>query len=254
MSKAVHQTGVSPRGFISIGLPCRQSLSTWQGQNMGISQLVSFGTSQEFDGVSSGEFRGLTISIDVHKVERLADMLGMDIPDALLGSSKFSPDPRSQNLVTLFLICSKIMDGNDTPVTQVEEEEVISNLLIAATSSDQTADLSSPRSRTRAVDQAIDIMMSSENQSVTIGWICQEIGVSWRTLDRAFSEKFGIGPKDYFLRLRLNRVRADLLRRSGADSISNIANERGYWHLGQFARDYVKMFGELPSKTILDSR
>jgi len=33
-------------------------------------------------------------------------------------------------------------------------------------------------------------------------------------------------------------------------SIMAIANQFGFWSSGHFARDYKKMFGELPSQTI----
>jgi len=29
-----------------------------------------------------------------------------------------------------------------------------------------------------------------------------------------------------------------------------IANQYGFWHMGQFAKDYNNLFGELPSETI----
>jgi AraC family ethanolamine operon transcriptional activator len=247
MSKAVHQNGVSPKGQISLGLPYQNSLSTWQGQNMETAQLVSFGSSQEFDGVGFGEFRGLTISIDVQEAERLADMLGFDIPYALRGSVKYDIDGKSESLAALNEISGRLL--NDTNAAVLQEEAIISNVLIAATSFEQTTDKSSPKSRSRAVNKAIEMMISSEEESLEVSQICREIGVSWRTLDRAFSEKFGISPKQYYLRMRLNWVRTDLLQRAPGDSISDIINGRGYWHMGKFAQDYCKMFDELPSRT-----
>jgi len=29
-----------------------------------------------------------------------------------------------------------------------------------------------------------------------------------------------------------------------------VANAWGFWHMGQFARDYRRLFGELPSDTL----
>lgn len=250
MSKAVHQNGVSPKGKISLGLPCLASLSTWQGQNIDTAQLVSFGSSDEFDGVGFGEFRGTTISIDVQEAERLADMLGFDIPSALRGSAKYDVDGKSESLAALNEISGRLLNNASAPVLH-EEEAIISNVLIAATSFEQTTDKSSPKSRSRAVSKAIEMMISSEGEVLEISQICHEIGVSWRTLDRAFSEKFGISPKQYYLRMRLNWVRTDLLQRAPGDSISDIVNGRGYWHMGKFAQDYRKMFDEIPSRTTM---
>jgi transcriptional regulator GlxA family with amidase domain len=68
-------------------------------------------------------------------------------------------------------------------------------------------------------------------------------------MNRAFRERFGIGPKAYLLRQRLSRVRAALVAAPIDTVIADIANEHGFWHLGQFAKDYRTMFGELPSET-----
>ena len=84
--------------------------------------------------------------------------------------------------------------------------------------------------------------------AVSIGSICRVSGCSISTLERAFREHAGIGPKAYLLRLRLNRVRTQL-RRTSALSITDIANQNGFWHMGKLAADYRRLFGELPSQT-----
>lgn len=49
---------------------------------------------------------------------------------------------------------------------------------------------------------------------------------------------------------RLNSVHKDLGRDDPSlRKISDVANKWGFWHLGQFARDYRNWFGELPSDT-----
>jgi len=32
--------------------------------------------------------------------------------------------------------------------------------------------------------------------------------------------------------------------------IADLANEWGFWHMGQFAKDYQRQFGELPRDTL----
>jgi AraC family ethanolamine operon transcriptional activator len=49
----------------------------------------------------------------------------------------------------------------------------------------------------------------------------------------------------------LNQVRRQLqMRRSDKIKIADVANDWGFWHMGQFAKDYRRMFGELPSDTL----
>jgi len=41
-----------------------------------------------------------------------------------------------------------------------------------------------------------------------------------------------------------------LLKAGPEAGVAEIANAWGFWHMGQFARDYRFMFGELPSETL----
>jgi AraC family ethanolamine operon transcriptional activator len=69
------------------------------------------------------------------------------------------------------------------------------------------------------------------------------------TLERSFKEHFGVSPKRYLLMSRLSGVRRALLQGAQGRSIGQMANEWGFWHMSQFAQDYRRQFGELPSET-----
>ena len=76
-------------------------------------------------------------------------------------------------------------------------------------------------------------------------------GVTARALQILFKQEFGMSPKQYMLRKRLLEVRRQLMKtRPGPRLVTDIANACGFWHMGQFAADYRKMFGELPSETL----
>ena len=49
---------------------------------------------------------------------------------------------------------------------------------------------------------------------------------------------------------RLEKVHADLLQATPDDTITKIAMQWGFFHLGRFSNYYFKRFGELPSDTI----
>lgn len=50
---------------------------------------------------------------------------------------------------------------------------------------------------------------------------------------------------------RLNQVRKSLRVADPKTSlIADLANDMGFWHMGQFAKDYRSFFGELPSETL----
>ena len=134
------------------------------------------------------------------------------------------------------------------------EEEIIVALLYAASSGKALVDKSSPASRSRTVSKAIAFVNDQNNEAITVGDICRSTGIALRTLNRAFREHFGVGPKAYLIRQRLSSVRAELVSAPGSIVIADVANRHAFWHMGQFAKDYRAMFGELPSETVRQAR
>jgi AraC family ethanolamine operon transcriptional activator len=80
--------------------------------------------------------------------------------------------------------------------------------------------------------------------------LCETIGVSAPTLYRAFMQEFGVSPKRYIQIRSLSGVRKHLLEAESGTLVGDVANRWGYWHMGQFAADYRRQFGELPSGTL----
>ncbi|MEP1931435.1 MAG: helix-turn-helix domain-containing protein [Roseibium sp.] len=250
MSQAVHQTGTSPKGMLSVGLIRPRRVQHWQGSDTSSSHLLSFGSDDAFEGVSNSDFVGTTVSINESYAENLADTLGLDIPDELRNSANPDISGGHGHLDALRSKTEQMFTNSHLLKSAGDDEEIVGNLLLAANTDQESAVRSGANARARALKTAIEFMLANEHENLPISRICQETGVSWRSLNRAFMEKFGIGPKSYYLRLRLNRVRSELLRQSGDALITDVANDWAFWHLGQFARDYFKMFGELPSHTL----
>ncbi|MFZ2103249.1 MAG: helix-turn-helix domain-containing protein [Oricola sp.] len=85
----------------------------------------------------------------------------------------------------------------------------------------------------------------------TVFDICEALDVSERTLQYAFREYVGLSPTAYLRTCRLNRVRAELTASGPQEAtITQMAMRFGFLHLGRFAGDYKRMFGESPSATL----
>lgn len=78
--------------------------------------------------------------------------------------------------------------------------------------------------------------------------LCRELAVNDRTLRLAFRERYGMGPMVYYKCLRLNAVRS-LLKTDSVISVHEAAKLFGFRHMGNFAADYHRLFGQLPSTT-----
>ncbi|MCY1372174.1 Helix-turn-helix domain protein [compost metagenome] len=92
---------------------------------------------------------------------------------------------------------------------------------------------------------------SNADQPLTAAEIAMQVGVSLSTLFAGFQEYRHITPMFYLKQVRLQRVRDLLLAAApGAESVTRIATQWGFTHLGRFATDYRRKFGELPSETL----
>jgi AraC-like DNA-binding protein len=104
--------------------------------------------------------------------------------------------------------------------------------------------------RARVLEQAVAAIKERSADALTITDLRHVTGASERTLHYAFVEHYGLPPARFMKACRLNGARRELGRSVSQDAkISNIANRWGFWHLGQFAKDYRRWFGELPSET-----
>ena len=75
---------------------------------------------------------------------------------------------------------------------------------------------------------------------------------SIRTLSRAFEKKYGIGPMAFIKQRCLNAAYLDLLSaKPDVTSVTQIAFSYGFSHVGKFAIEYRKVFGEAPSTSLL---
>jgi AraC-like DNA-binding protein len=246
MDRAVHQTGLAPPNTVTFGIPLSEGITHWHNQRPTRGGLLSFGATDGFEGVSDSSFHGLTLSISFPEIEALCERLGVPYPTSLASGDVIADPAKHASLPGMTRAAWAYLNGR-SPICRNTEEEILANMLLSSTESRLPAGRRPARKQARAVRVALEFMEQTAEDNPPLSQICEAAAVSERTLNRAFNERFEIGPKAYFLRLRLGRVRQDLLRQETPHTISNIANRWGFWHLGQFARDFQKQFGELPS-------
>lgn len=85
--------------------------------------------------------------------------------------------------------------------------------------------------------------------------ICTQCETPVRTLQYYFLMELGLTPIAYLRVMRLNRARAALLAAEPSHcTVTQIAIDLGFIHLGRFAAHYLKLFGERPSETLARQR
>lgn len=112
-----------------------------------------------------------------------------------------------------------------------------------------------PRERMRsmrAVILAAEAMMDEDPTSIpSVPKLCRALGISRRTLERAFDDMLGQSPAHYLRVRALNASREQLLRsRYVPGIVTRVAIDNGFWHMGRFAVAYRTLFGERPIDTV----
>lgn len=109
--------------------------------------------------------------------------------------------------------------------------------------------------RHRAVMRAQEFIHENLGEPLSLLRLCDASLASARTLEYGFRELFGVSPLTYVRFQRLARVHRELYRtRRTDDSVTDVAMRWGFWHLGQFSKDYRGLFGECPSTTLSRGR
>lgn len=103
----------------------------------------------------------------------------------------------------------------------------------------------------RLVQQAEALALASVDEPLHVSALCHVIGVSERTLRKAFHRVHGVPPCRHLRMLRLSNARQALLSADGTlTKVTEIAMSFGFAELGRFSVEYKKAFGESPSQTL----
>ena len=99
------------------------------------------------------------------------------------------------------------------------------------------------------VKRALIYMRGNLAEKITLSGLAAICAAPERTLLKQFKRFVGLSPLAYLRRLRLNHARGLMQRRECETAISEIATSLGFTHLGRFATEYRRAFGESPSAT-----
>lgn len=258
-SWSLHQHGVAPRGFRTFGVGATEDQRLrWNGHTVESDWILSFPCDGSFESVSDGTFHVYSLSYDDDLVRNTVQLLGLPPVSDLLpaaGDSRRSPGfvrHIRQTLLGIIRASRQIQmpnSGGHAGLARVIEWDLLSQLL-SGLAAGRPAARPEARLRSRALRRCTAFIEQSAGRPITVRELCEVSGASWRTLDYAFKEQFGLSPKAYLRAHRLNGVRAQLLDLpEHGGTIAMVAGRWGFWHMSQFAVDYRKLFGELPSET-----
>ncbi len=256
-NRRYEQRNISPTGMRTFALLNRWTTDVhWRDEELNDQSLLSYPLNREIIGVTGPDFRVFSLTVSESLVIERAEALGYpEISDLLKedGSHFRVKSPALHRLRShLRTHCAQLLKNPMTPFSHCAVEDALLELLITSLASFcPVENIVKPRVRFVALKRAIDYVEGHTTIPHTVSGLSQAALVSTRTLEYAFQEYYGVSPKTYLLTLRLNSVRHQLLAADPeVTTVQEVASHWGFWHMSQFALDYRRLFGDLPSATL----
>lgn len=262
LGRKIEQKGQPESEIRTFAVPAAESFHMRsRGREVGPRDLSRFSPGDEIDCVTNPGFHVFAVTIPEWRLREAAERRGFSSIDELLPESDVvesvtgclhirrmarrlieSPIAQPELLSNPFYLDSIEVDFVEAFVDVLTIGRVPESRPMAAV-------------RKRSLRRALDAISHSDGPPLTVGELEKSCGASSRTLRYAFLEHFGSSPGQYLLAYRLNQVRRQLLQEQPVrGKISDVANEFGFWHMGDFASHYRRFFDELPSETFVNSR
>ena len=103
----------------------------------------------------------------------------------------------------------------------------------------------------RHLNRAEEFICGNLHRPITRDQLAEVSSRSIRSLSRSFNKKYGMGPMTFIKQRRLDAAYLDLLSaKSDVTSVTQVAFKYGFSHVGKFAIEYAKAFGESPSNSL----
>jgi AraC-like DNA-binding protein len=138
------------------------------------------------------------------------------------------------------------------PVALANFEQTLINLMLFGLEHDlsETLDNRPSSASVKYVREVEDYIDANATKPIDIADIARVTGHSTSSIFRAFRKYRNHTPMQHLAQVRMRLVRERLLDADPSQSVTQIAFECGFSHLGRFAAEYRRRFKENPSQTI----
>lgn len=259
LNRNMLQHGASPKGMITFGILARPNINIhWRNIDIADNKLFIFPENGELKSVTHEDFDVFVVSVNEKIINRYCNATGTpDIRKIINKNEAFECDSQKISAMRLWLnalrnqFCG--LQGSTITDRQLNNIESLFIVKLLTLLTDHVTPVypSALRRRDKAVKTVIDFIRLHYNRNISLSELCQQAKVSERTLEYAFLERFGVGPKQFLKIYRLNAVKKRLNNETTKSiNITEAATLNGFWHMSQFAMDYQQHFRELPSATL----
>ncbi|KAA0118176.1 AraC family transcriptional regulator [Mycolicibacterium sp. P9-22] len=257
LSSGQHEGRIQLRGPLSdeaisvcVGLRIPRSRLLLRDIDTGIVCLLRPGDEQEAFHDLDTRYAVITLSEEALECE--AERLGLPFSRNAFRRTRVHPEPMVPAHLTMIsdtLARLHRADGQSR-LSSDSFADIVAALIGHFARRSESLSLRPLRQREKIVESTRAHIDQNLNQHLNIEDLARCAGVSRRTLTRSFEEALGESPGSYIARMRLHRIRANLLAGDPRSStIAEVSNQWGIGELGRMSARYRALFGELPSQT-----
>jgi AraC family transcriptional regulator, ethanolamine operon transcriptional activator len=240
---------------IWFGIPApRTGLMTLGGRQISAESVCVRQNGADFDLLTAPDFNLFGIVVDRESFGRYLETVEHHNLDRLLGTADVLQLPLALKARVCADLDHILADaGAERDASELLQERIFTTLAqmlgAAGGSQDDCAVRGglTRRQRQRTIALIREYLLAHPDAPISVSELCQRFHLSRRALQNCFEDVTGLSPLAYMRAIRLNGVRRHLRERPC--SVGEAAYAWGFNHLSQFAQDYRKLFGELPSQT-----
>ena len=250
-SQALRQSCNTWNHSLWLGIPIdNKSRSKINGLTIEKNHIMCRPGNREFELITPNDFDIYGLVVEQDKIKEMAESQGIELDWGRLYQQGRLTLPEKTIAALRFVLNNLLADKNSQQRPVKQQYDIVMMALLESLQHSQPTkcETISFLRRQQIVEQVKEYLRLHQNSTVTINDLCSLCHVSRRTLQYSFEIILGISPLRYLRLSRLNGARRELVS-SQTESVADIAEKWGFWHLSQFTHDYKQLFNELPSVT-----
>ena len=249
--RALHQQCAIAPQSIWLGIPKQSQQSKINGLNVASNQFMCRTSESNFELITPEQFNIYGLVIDTQSLEHMAHIQGIYLKN-ITSSGTERHTTSNAMLKSARGIINSMVSSNAFGLNADLQQDMLNMLALHLLNEQTPCQRIAPsyKHRKAVVDKVKEYVNANPQSSVTITQLCELTFVSRRTLQYSFESILGINPLRFLRLTRLNNIRRELKLAKQDKPISVIAANWGFWHAGQFTKDYTQLFGENPSQTL----
>jgi AraC-like DNA-binding protein len=253
----VDQRGTTPRDFRTFALPEENCPPLhWFGRRVGPNDLLIFPEHGEIEAITRPGFYIHTVAIPMQKLASFFESADGPELGRVLGPEDTVVTPAPDLLRRLRAHLRKVSFDESVLSRSLAlfdaYRDKLFSLLLEIFHDDANARLSPNRqAQAGQIRDVVRVVEEHREEPLRIADLCAIARVPERTLNETFRRELGMSPGTFVKGSRLYGAHRDLWRADPSRvRVSDVANAWGFWHMGQFAADYRRLFGEMPRTTL----